>query len=152
MNICHATLNDLHTLAQIEAAYLQGIETRLQHFAYHFWLLEDNGAIVAFINGSVCNERDLVDEMYHYPEMHNPNADWQMISSVVTAPQHRSKGYAGKLLERVIEDNRAQNRKGVVLTCKERLLGFYGKFGFQDEGVSESTYGNTVWHQMRLTY
>lgn len=39
--------------------------------------------------------------------------------------------------------------KGIVLTCKERLLPFYAKFGFVDEGVSASVHGNVVWHQMR---
>ena len=46
-----------------------------------------------------------------------------------------------------------QGRKGLVLTCKERLIHYYAKFGFVDEGVSEkSTHGNVVWHQMRLTF
>lgn len=44
-------------------------------------------------------------------------------------------------------------RKGLVLTCKERLVLYYAKFGFVDEGVSEkSTHGNVVWHQMRLSF
>jgi len=43
-------------------------------------------------------------------------------------------------------------RRGVVLTCKERLIGFYARFGFVDEGVSASTHGDVVWHQMRLTF
>lgn len=43
-------------------------------------------------------------------------------------------------------------RKGIVLTCKERLIGFYAQFGFVDEGVSVSTHGDVVWHQMRLTF
>ena len=39
-----------------------------------------------------------------------------------------------------------------ALTCKDRLIGFYARFGYQDEGVSESTHGNVVWHQMRLRF
>ena len=39
-----------------------------------------------------------------------------------------------------------------MLTCKERLIGFYARFGFVDEGVSASTHGDVVWHQMRLTF
>ena len=41
---------------------------------------------------------------------------------------------------------------GVVLTCKDRLVHYYAKFGFADEGVSASTHGDVVWHQMRLTF
>ena len=40
-----------------------------------------------------------------------------------------------------------------MLTCKERLIPYYVKFGFKDEGVSDkSTHGNVVWHQMRLVF
>lgn len=58
-----------------------------------------------------------------------------------------------QLLRRAIDDARQQHRKGLVLTCKERLLPYYAQFGFRDEGVSDkSTHGNVVWHQMRLTF
>lgn len=39
------------------------------------------------------------------------------------------------------------------MTCKEKMISYYAKFGFKDEGVSDkSTHGNVVWHQMRLTF
>jgi len=52
----------------------------------------------------------------------------------------------------VVEQARQQGRKGLVLTCKEHLLHFYGKVGFVDEGISDSTHGGAVWHKMRLTF
>ena len=58
----------------------------------------------------------------------------------------------GRLLRRAIEDARAQSRRGLVLTCKDRLVHYYAKFGFVDEGISGSTHGDVVWHQMRLTF
>ena len=51
-----------------------------------------------------------------------------------------------------VEQARQQGRKGLVLTCKEHLLHFYGKVGFVDEGISDSTHGGAVWHKMRLTF
>ena len=60
---------------------------------------------------------------------------------------------AGALLRRAIEDARRQGRKGLVLTCKERLVAYYAGFGFADEGVTgKSTHGGAVWHQMRLRF
>ena len=54
---------------------------------------------------------------------------------------------------RAIDEARQQGRKGLVLTCKEKLVPYYAKFGFSDEGVSDkSTHGNVVWHQMRLAF
>ena len=90
--------------------------------------------------------------MYDQPQMHDAEGDWQMIFSVVTDPRYRKQGYTGILLRQVISDAGKEHRKGIVLTCKERLIPFYSKFGFQNEGVSESVHGNVVWYQMRLTF
>lgn len=159
MNIRHATKDDAQALSAIEAASYpaaegasaESIRERLAHYSEHFWLLTtDAGEIVAFVNGFVTDEKDLADEMYDHPEMHDAHGAWQMIFFVVTSPAHRGEGCARKLLERVIADSRAAGRKGIVLTCKERLLPFYAKFGFVDEGISASVHGNVLWHQMRL--
>lgn len=50
-----------------------------------------------------------------------------------------------KLIKQAIDDARKQNRKGLVLTCKDKLVHYYAKFGFVNEGVSDkSTHGNAV--------
>ena len=64
-----------------------------------------------------------------------------MIFGVNTIPEYRSRGCAGELLARAILDARQQGRRGLVLTCKDRLLAYYAKFGFANEGVSVSTSG-----------
>ncbi|KAB8287575.1 acetyltransferase [Bifidobacterium ramosum] len=110
------------------------------------------GAIVAFINGFATNRRDLTDDMYDDPSQHDPHGDWQMVFGVDTAPRYRHHGYASRLMRGVIADARTAGRKGLVLTCKDRLVGFYARFGYVDEGISQSTHGDVVWHQMRLTF
>ena len=95
---------------------------------------------------------DLTDEMYADAALHDENGAWQMIFGVNTLPCCRCRGYAGLLLQRAIADARAQGRKGLVLTCKEKLLHYYAKFGFVNEGVSASTHGGVVWYQMRLRF
>ena len=53
----------------------------------------------------------------------------------------------------VIADAKEQGRKGLVLTCKNRPVHYYAKFGFVDEGVTDkSAHGNVSWHQMRLAF
>ena len=66
----------------------------------------------------------------------------------------RTRRIAGQVtaIERAIADARAQGRRGLVLTCKDRLVHYYAKFGFVSEGVSSSTHGGVVWYQMRLTF
>ncbi|MBR5668979.1 MAG: GNAT family N-acetyltransferase [Spirochaetales bacterium] len=103
-------------------------------------------------NGLITDCTDLTGEMYDNPQMHDPEGKWQMIFSVVTATEYRHKGCASALLRQMISDSKARGLSGVVLTCKERLVGFYSTFGFENEGISESVHGNVTWYQMRLTF
>ncbi|MBR1815228.1 MAG: GNAT family N-acetyltransferase [Lachnospiraceae bacterium] len=57
-----------------------------------------------------------------------------------------------KLLSQVIADVKEDGRRGLVLTCKDNLVGFYERFGFKNEGVSGSTHGGVVWYQMKLVF
>ncbi|MBT1174805.1 GNAT family N-acetyltransferase [Bifidobacterium sp. LC6] len=158
--IRHATLADLDALALIEAqcfpaaeaASRESIQARLQSYPECFWLLTEGNHIASFINGFATNRADLTDDMYDDATQHDPHGQWQMIFGVDTAPLYQHHGYASLLMQQVIEDSRARGRRGLVLTCKDRLVGFYARFGYRDEGISGSTHGNVVWHQMRLTF
>ena len=160
MTIRTATIEDLETVSAVEAecfppaeaATKEEFEKRLTHYGKHFWLMFDGDKLIAFVDGFVTDEADLTDEMYEKAEMHRENGDWQMIFGVNTIPAYRKKGYAGELIKWAIADAREQGRKGLVLTCKDRLIPYYAKFGFVNEGVSESVHGNVVWNQMRLTF
>ena len=50
-----------------------------------------------------------------------------------------------------IADAKSHGRYGLVLTCKDKLITYYSKFGFVNEDISESVHGNVTWYQMRLT-
>ncbi|WP_249526544.1 GNAT family N-acetyltransferase [Fusobacterium nucleatum] len=75
-----------------------------------------------------------------------------MIFGVNTLPEYRKRGYAEKLLNEAISEAKSQNRLGLVLTCKDKLVHYYEKFGFKSEGISESTHGGEVWYLMRLEF
>ena len=165
--IRHATLADLDAIAAVEAACFpaaeaagkDAIRARLETYPDFFWLLTDDdehgegsGRIIAFINGFATNLPDLTDDMYDDVSMHNPEGAWQMIFGVDTAPEYQHQGHASALMRQAIADTRAAGRQGLVLTCKDRLVGFYTRFGFLDEGISDSTHGNVTWHQMRLPF
>ena len=72
--------------------------------------------------------------------------------NVYTLPDYQRKGYAAKIMCAMIDLARQENRKGLVLTCKDRLVPYYSKFGFKNEGVSSSVHGGVVWYQMRLEF
>ena len=79
------------------------------------------------MDGFVTDEPDLTDVMYEDAALHNEQGAWQMIFGVNTLPEYRRHGYAGQLLRRAVADARQQGRKGLVLTCNERLLPYYAK-------------------------
>lgn len=161
MNIRYATMADLDDIASVEsecfpvleAATKEEFEQRIKYYGNHFWLMFDDDKLIAFVDGFVTDEADLTDEMYENASMHNENGAWQMIFGVNTLPEYRRCGYAKELIKKAILDARKQNRKGLVLTCKESLVPYYSKFGFVDEGITDkSTHGNVLWHQMRLDF
>ena len=161
MHIRTAVMADLAAVTAVEAACFPAAEAaaeadfaaRLAVYPNHFWLLEaHDGTLVSFINGMVTDEPLLRDEMYENAALHDENGAWQMIFGVNTLPRYRKQGLAARVMERVIADARAQGRKGCVLTCKDKLLHYYEKFGFVSEGVSASTHGGVVWYDMRLTF
>lgn len=155
-----ASLDDLDAIAAAElasfpaaeAATRESFAARLSTYPDHFWLLEVDGRLASFVNGMTTDEPVLRDEMYDDAALHNEAGAWQMIFGVVTVPEFRRRGYAERLLRHVVEEARAQGRKGLVLTCKDRLVHYYAKFGFVDEGLSDSTHGGVAWHEMRLTF
>lgn len=161
MNIRYATMADLDDIASVEfecfpvleAATKEEFEQRIKYYGNHFWLMFDEGKLIAFVDGFVTDEADLTDDMYENASMHNENGAWQMIFGVNTLPEYRRCGCAKELIKKAILDARKQNRKGLVLTCKESLVPYYSKFGFVDEGITDkSTHGNVLWHQMRLDF
>ena len=161
MFIRTAKKDDLNAIAAVEtecfpaaeAATKEEFEERLKYYGNHFWLMFDDDKLIAFVDGLVTNEPDLTDEMYEKADMHDESGRWQMIFGVNTIPDYRRHGYAGQLIQRAIDDAKAQRRAGVVLTCKDKLVDYYAKFGFVNEGISDkSMHGGVKWNQMRITF
>lgn len=161
MKIRKATMNDLDAISEVEsecfpaaeAATKEEFKERLESYADHFLLMFDGEKLAAFIDGFVTDEPDLTDQMYENAAMHSESGKWQMIFGVNTLPEYRRRGLAGTLIREMIAEAKRQGRDGLVLTCKDRLVHYYAKFGFLNEGVSgKSTHGGAVWNQMRLTF
>ncbi len=161
LKLRHATSEDTDNIAELErlcfppaeAATRDRFEERIKVYGDHFLLAEDKDKnIVGLINGPVTNDADLEDEMYESAACHVPDGPWQMIFGVETHPDHQSKGIASFIMKEYIKQAQEDGRKGVVLTCKKELIGFYERFGYVCEGVSKSVHGDAVWYQMRLSF
>ncbi len=160
MEIRHGNLTDLDEITELEkkcfpaaeAATRESFKSRLEVFGDYFWFLVEDGKIISAVNGLCTDIPKLQDVMYENAGMHNPHGEWQMIFGVETLPERQGEGLATYLLRHVIEECSGQERKGIVLTCKEELIGFYEKVGFVHEGRSESEHGGVPWNDMRLTF
>ena len=160
MTIRAAAPEDARALAEVEAACFppaeaataEEIAARLAVYPDRFWLLLDGEKLVGFVDGMASDDPHLRDEMYADAALHRPEGDWQMIFGVNTLPGYRRQGCAGRLLRRAVADTRAEGRKGLVLTCKEEMIHYYERFGFVNEGLSDSVHGGAEWYEMRLTF
>lgn len=107
-----ATIADLDEISQLEAlcfppaeaASRDAFKWRLLAYPTHFWVLEQGGKILSFINGPVTQEKDLKDEMYDDPNFCDEEGEWQMVFGVVTHPKHQHQGLASRLMQRFIEE------------------------------------------------
>lgn len=151
------TILDAEALAAVEAqcfpkaeaATAEQIRERLSSYPNHFLLMYADDTLVGFIDGMATDDKDLADEMYADASLHNEKGAWQMIFGLNTIPAYRCLGLAGKLIEAFQQQVKEEGRQGIVLTCKDRLVHYYAKFGFENEGKSDSTHGDVLWYQMR---
>ena len=151
---------DLDAVARVEAVCFPEAEAasrasfaqRIEAFPESFLVAEQEGRIVGFINGCVTDERVICDEMFEDAGYHRPDGAYQSIFGLDVVPEWQRRGIAGELMEHLIEDARRKGRKGLILTCKERLIGFYERFGYRNLGVSASVHGGAVWFDMILEF
>ncbi|WP_294578051.1 GNAT family N-acetyltransferase [uncultured Thomasclavelia sp.] len=160
MKIRQATMKDLSAITAVEAACFPSaeaasktdFENRLQVYPNHFWVMEEKGKIIGFINGMVNSHSTISDILYSKASFHDEAGKWQMIFGLDVLPEYRQQGLAAQLIEQMIEQARKEGRKGLVLTCKDKLIHYYEKFGFKNRGISQSVHGGAIWYDMLLEF
>lgn len=160
INMRQGCFEDAKCLADIEAicfpeseaAGLVSFEARLKSFGNCFLIAEKDGEVIGFINGMVTNQETIEDVMFENALLHQKDGAWQSVFGLDVLPEYRCKGIAATLMQAFIEKAREEGRKGCILTCKERLIPYYSKFGYVNKGVSESQHGGAVWYDMILKF
>lgn len=160
MKIRQALIDDLDSVAEVEkicfpeaeAATRESLEQRIKTFQESFFVVETEGKIIGFINGCVTNETTIYDELYKDSSLHIPDGEYQTIFGLDVIPEYQKQGIAAQLMNHMIKASKEAGRKGVILTCKERLIHYYKKFGYVNKGVSQSVHGGAEWYDMILKF
>lgn len=155
-----AVPEDLDQVVQVEAACFpaaeaadrESLKERLEAFGESFLVAVADGQVIGFINGAVTDERTIADEMFEDISLHHPDGAYQSIFGLDVTREYRHRGVASRLMRAMIETARRQGRKGLILTCKDRLIGYYETFGYVNMGVSKSVHGGAVWYDMILEF
>lgn len=137
---------------EAEAAGRESFSRRIAAFPESFLVAEAGGDLIGFINGCVTGERTIRDEMFEDESLHDPKGSYQSIFGLDVVPEYRRRGIASQLMKALIGRAKKQGRKGLILTCKDRLIGYYETFGYRSLGVSASVHGGAVWYDMILEF
>lgn len=133
---------------EAEAATRESFAYRIEAFPDSFYVAEKDGVIVGLINGCVTDKPLICDELYEPEGGHNPQGENQTIFGLATHPDYQRQGIAEQLMNHLIAEARNAGRKHMVLTCKDRLIHYYEKFGYVNKGVSSSVHGGATWYDM----
>ena len=160
INIRPVRPEDVEAVARVEARCFPAAEAataeefagRIDAFGDCFFVLEHEGVIIGFINGCATDERTIRDEMFHDPAQHKKDGAYQSIFGLDVAPEYGRQGLGARLMEHMIGDARNRGRRGLILTCKEKLIHYYESFGYVNQGISQSTHGGAVWYDMVLEF
>ena len=135
--------------SESEAATLEAIKERLELFPEICFVSEENNEIVGFINGAISTFDTISDEFFE--EMKRDDGENVLIFSLAVHPEHQRKGYGRKLLDQLIKQSKSLNKSKIVLTCKAHKVDYYASFGFENDGIADSTHGGSKWYSMSMT-
>ncbi|WP_232697800.1 GNAT family N-acetyltransferase [Brevibacillus daliensis] len=156
LKIRNAKIEDLPQLLAIEqlcfskeeAATKEAIEKRIELIQDSFFVAEEDGEIVGFVNGPVIETAFITDNLFNDIK-ENPATDWhQSILGLAVAPHFQKRGVASKLLTHLEKEARVKKRETITLTCKESLIYFYEKHGYLNKDVSSSEHAGATWYNM----
>ena len=138
---------ELESFPPEEAATKEKYVWRQKRYPELFLVAEDGRGRVCGCICMISTSAALIDDTVF--EMDPiPDGRTCAILTVMTEADARRQGVAGLLLEAGIDAARQQNMESIVLTCKEHLVHYYSRFGFEKVGVSASVHGGAVWYDM----
>ncbi|MDL2296145.1 GNAT family N-acetyltransferase [Lachnospiraceae bacterium OttesenSCG-928-E19] len=108
----------------------------------------ETGKIAGFLNGLATNERVFRDEFFTDTSLYHPEGRNVMLLGLDVLPAYRGIGLATEIMRRYKQRELQKGREKLLLTCLESKIGMYEKMGFENNGISNSTWGEEQWYDM----
>jgi ribosomal protein S18 acetylase RimI-like enzyme len=156
--IRHALPTDLNACFAIEisgfpteeAATRETIRLRIETFPQGFLVAEANERVVGMLNSGATDQEDISDEELKQLIGHDPNGKNLVVFALAVLPAFQRRGIASQLMLSFVEEARAHKKEAILLLCKQHLIPYYERLGFEHVGLSKSRHGGAEWHEMRL--
>lgn len=134
-----------------EACKPENMRRRIEKASDYFLAAIDpeTGKLAGFFNGIATNENRFRDEFFTEEELHDSRGKNAMMLGLDVLPEYRGKGLARRLVAEYAKRAKERNMKALFLTCLADKVEMYLKFGFEDLGIADSSWGGEEWHEMR---
>ena len=133
-----------------EAATRETIRLRIETFPEGFLVAAVNAKIVGILNSAATDKDDISGEELKQLIGHDPAGKNMVVFALAVLPDFQKQGIASQLMSTFVEEARQRGKEKVLLMCKQYLINYYERMGFDHIGVSKSTHGGAEWHEMRL--
>ena len=108
----------------------------------------ETGKAAGFLCGISSDEAQFKDEFFTDLSLHDPAAQTVYLLGLDVLPEYRGQGLARELMKLYGIWSQVKGKRRMILTAHAEKIGLYEKLGFTDLGISDSTWGGGVWHEM----
>ncbi|MGQ7407882.1 GNAT family N-acetyltransferase [Streptococcus suis] len=106
------------------------------------------GEVVAYLLACPAEEKLVTDAIFELTNSADLKGRYLHIASLSVDNAYQGQGLGTLLTAALKEVARSRDMEGIALTCKEYLLNYYERNGFEDMGLSQSQFGGGQWFDM----
>ncbi|GFH41456.1 N-acetyltransferase [Lactococcus hodotermopsidis] len=152
-NVTSADLNEIYRIesenfAPEEAATYEAMKWRISKISDTFLIAEIGGQIAGYIEGPAISARHLTDDLFETVVKNPATGGFIAVTSLSVDLKFQGKAVGTRLISALKAVACEQKRDGINLTCHDYLIAYYEKYGFINEGKSQSTHGGASWYDM----
>lgn len=160
MQITPVRADDLDQIMVIETAGFSSAEAgsrsayqeRMTKLATTFLVARDGATVLGFIVGPAVAQRYIQDEMYVVTPTNLEQGGHQLVFTVAVSPAAQGQHVGSRLLTALEERARQAGRTSMALTCLDRLVPFYERNGFINQGVAASSHAGETWYNLEKVW